>query len=154
MADHPPRKRSVWFRWIRRVLYGLAMFVAWKLAGRWYDMHKATKEYEKAAAELDRTDPGWRWEEIEAQREEIPPERNSAVVVQAVAKMLPRNWPSQPAAASAQPRPQAINVGRPGLPDTLTLLDRLREVEPNYLLTGDLMDDLRTELEAAAEPLA
>jgi hypothetical protein len=149
---HPARNRFPWFRWFRRVLYGLTLFVAWKLAWRWYDIHKSTKEYEKAAAELDQSDPGWRWEEIEARREGIPDELNSAIPVESAARMLPRQWPSQRAAGGADADP--IDLGTPGAPAAPTLLERLKESEPNYLVTEDLMQDLRAELQALAQPLA
>jgi hypothetical protein len=44
---------------------------------------------------LDRTDPGWRLAEIEAAREEVPEEENSARVVVAAVKLLPRGWPTE-----------------------------------------------------------
>jgi hypothetical protein len=46
-------------------------------------------------ARLDESDPGWRLEEIEAAREVIPDEQNSARVVAAVARMLPGQWPPE-----------------------------------------------------------
>ncbi len=49
---------------------------------------------EEAITELDSSDPGWRLADIEAAREQIPEEENSARVVVTAAKLLPRNWPT------------------------------------------------------------
>jgi hypothetical protein len=45
--------------------------------------------------ELDRTEPGWRAEEIEVAREDVPEEDNSARVVVAAAQRLPQRWPTK-----------------------------------------------------------
>jgi hypothetical protein len=147
-AIRTPKSRSfLWFRWIRRVLYGLTIFVAWKLAWRWYEMHKATKEYEKAAAELDKSDPGWRWEEIQASREELPPKENAGTHVLAAVKLIPRGWAS---AATRDP----MNPPAPPAADVPTLLDRLVDAEPNQQLDEGLLANIRDELRLVAEPLA
>lgn len=46
-----------------------------------------------AVEELDRTDPGWRMEEIEASRREVPDTENGALIVGEVARRLPKGWP-------------------------------------------------------------
>ena len=52
----------------------------------------------QVVAELDRTDPGWRLDEIEAQRKVIPDERNGMQKIRAILKVLrPLHWPSQEA---------------------------------------------------------
>jgi hypothetical protein len=43
--------------------------------------------------ELDREDPGWRLDELEARRKVIPPEQNSARVINAAAALGMLNWP-------------------------------------------------------------
>jgi tRNA A-37 threonylcarbamoyl transferase component Bud32 len=49
----------------------------------------------EVVAELDRTDPGWRLEEMEAKREPVPDTRNGIHKVRAAVKLLrPRPWPS------------------------------------------------------------
>jgi hypothetical protein len=55
--------------------------------------HRVQERLNEALAELDRTDPGWRLADIEAEREQIPEEENSARVVVAAAKLLPKDWP-------------------------------------------------------------
>jgi hypothetical protein len=49
----------------------------------------------EVVAELDRDDPGWRLEDIEAARAVVPDKENSARVVVAAGKRLPRTWPPE-----------------------------------------------------------
>jgi hypothetical protein len=51
---------------------------------------------EEARAEADRLDPGWRLEELEARRAELPDGQNAAVTVLTAAGSLPVNWPKWP----------------------------------------------------------
>jgi hypothetical protein len=46
----------------------------------------------QVVAELNRTDPGWRLEQLEAKRAVVPPERNSASRIAAVKRLLPAGW--------------------------------------------------------------
>ena len=65
IASRPGR-----FRWLKRTALGLAvtlsLFAGWVLGTRWYKIRSANQEFDRAAAELDQSDPGWRWEEITA----------------------------------------------------------------------------------------
>jgi hypothetical protein len=89
-SDPPVRSPGSWRRrWFRRVVVALALasiagFV-WVLLSR----RNIQANYEAAIARLDRADPGWRLEEMEAAREAIPDEENSARVVVAAHDMLP-----------------------------------------------------------------
>ncbi len=55
-------------------------------------------ELPQVVAELNRLDPGWRLENIEAQRESrrqaLPPEQNAALRVEAARRLLPAGWPN------------------------------------------------------------
>jgi hypothetical protein len=63
-------------------------------AGRYaYRHHEITTRLQEALAELDRTDPGWRLQEIEAARAEVPDAENSARCILQVSRLLPSNWP-------------------------------------------------------------
>lgn len=81
--------------WLRRFAY-LALLTLAVGAVRYWLWHRdvATKLAEALAA-MDRDDPGWRLEDIEAAREVIPEEENSARVVVAAAALLPADWPPQ-----------------------------------------------------------
>ncbi|HEY7328122.1 MAG TPA: hypothetical protein VH592_10800 [Gemmataceae bacterium] len=85
-------------RWLKRLGCGLLILLillipptcAWVM----WD-HSLRERLDEALAELDRTDPGWRLEDIEAAREQIPEDENSARVIIAVSKLLPKPWPPQ-----------------------------------------------------------
>jgi hypothetical protein len=46
----------------------------------------------EAVGELNRTDPGWQLEHLEARRRVVPPARNSALKIEAARRLLPANW--------------------------------------------------------------
>ncbi|MHB1421598.1 MAG: hypothetical protein ACYC3I_00095 [Gemmataceae bacterium] len=85
--------RPWWRRWLKRLgkilLVGTIAIV---IRQAWFH-HEVTKNLEETLAEMDRVEPGWRLEEIEAAREKIPEEENSARVVVAAARLLPKDWP-------------------------------------------------------------
>src|SRR5262249_14405473 len=83
-ATAPKPRRRAW-RWLLGfALLLIATPVAFLLVSSYLDQ----RELQAVLDELDRTDPGWRWEEMLAARAQIPEERNSALVVVAVEKML------------------------------------------------------------------
>jgi hypothetical protein len=55
---------------------------------------QADHHYRAAALEADRLDPGWRLDDIMAQREKVPSAINSALRVRKIAEQLPRGWPA------------------------------------------------------------
>src|SRR5690242_10014959 len=73
--------------------------------------HEARQEVADAVAETDRLDPGWRFEDLEAQRQLPPPEKNAALQVLAVQSLLPRGWPRPPAGAKGANAAEADEVG-------------------------------------------
>jgi tRNA A-37 threonylcarbamoyl transferase component Bud32 len=111
LRDQPIRARHVTaaeraWRWGRRnrVVAGLAGAVALLLLGllalalRSYRAREPEgDELLPAVAELNRLDPGWRLESIEAQRDSrrkaLPPEQNAALRVEAARHLLPAGWP-------------------------------------------------------------
>jgi hypothetical protein len=56
----------------------------------------ARQEVADAVAETDARDPGWHFEELEAQRRLPPAAQNSALQVLTVKSLLPRGWPYLP----------------------------------------------------------
>jgi hypothetical protein len=71
-------------------------------------------ELPQVIAGLDRTDPGWRLEQLEARRAVVPPGLNSATRVAAARRLLPADWskrfeqhrpalPARPAGAALTP---------------------------------------------------
>lgn len=88
-------------RWLKRIgctllVLAIPTLMLLMLAfGGWAGRHYLVqRRLEEALAELDRNDPGWRLADIEAARKQIPEETNSARVVVAASKLLPRDWPA------------------------------------------------------------
>jgi hypothetical protein len=75
--------------------WGLVLLALFAVIGVFWNHTSATSKLQETLAELDRTDPGWRLEDIEAAREQIPEEENSAGVIIAAAQNLPRSWPPE-----------------------------------------------------------
>ena len=87
-----PVRRSWWRRLGWWVIVTILLFTASTLARHYWKMHLAQQELDQVIAQLDRDDPGWRLEDIEANREVIPQDENSARVVLLVAHSLPKGW--------------------------------------------------------------
>jgi hypothetical protein len=87
LAEKPPV--SVW----KRLFVGAGLFVVALiiLAAIQYRLQRSrdNEMFQKALAELDDADPGWRLEDIENARPIIPDEPNSAIVVLAANRLLP-----------------------------------------------------------------
>jgi hypothetical protein len=94
-----PKKTSARF-WCWRLLKelgaALLLFLMFALVAICQDVRAARQDVSEAVAETDRLDPGWRFEDLEAQRRLPPPERNSALQVLKVKSLLPRGWPHPP----------------------------------------------------------
>src|SRR5262249_6654542 len=73
----------------------LGLLIGLGLAVRAYVLHRAEEELAAVKAELDASDPGWRWEDIEGGREVVPPAENSAPLVLAAGRLLPGEWPQK-----------------------------------------------------------
>ncbi len=87
------KPRRSWLRWLKRLGKVLLLaLIAIVIRQAWHH-YEAAKKLQETLAELDRTDPGWRLGDIEAARDKIPEEENSARVVVAAGKLLPKNWP-------------------------------------------------------------
>jgi hypothetical protein len=88
------KRPGFWRFWLKRLAKALLVLVMVAVGIPVWQNYRATKKLQETLAEMDRTEPGWRLEEIEAAREQIPEEENSARVVVSVSKLLPKNWPT------------------------------------------------------------
>lgn len=116
---------------LKVVGWGLLILAMLAAIGMFWNHAKTTSKLQKVLAELDRTDPGWRLEEIEAARADLPEEENSARVVVTAAGAMPKRWPSA------------------GFPD-----EQLRLLPSNEMLSGEDFVRLSTELASARAALA
>jgi hypothetical protein len=90
-----PNRRSHWRCWLFRGLCALALLISIPFAMEFYARWQARLDLEKTIAELDRTNPRWRIDDIHADRNQVPPDKNSAFVVAAAKKLLPTAWKSE-----------------------------------------------------------
>ncbi len=127
----PPRRR-----WPRRLILGAIVLVA--LVAGLYALFDYLQERDlhEAVAEADRLDPGWRFEDLQKARAEVPDDENAAPVVLAARAQMPARWLTGP------PPP-----GRERLEDALA--DRA----PPERLDDETRKDLGAELKRVAAAL-
>jgi hypothetical protein len=97
-ALNPPPRRSRIRRWARWLLK--ALLVLFVIGGITFLVARTTirmqgrSELREVTERLDRKDPGWRVEDIEAARARAAPpdEQDSSLVVDRVQKLIPDNW--------------------------------------------------------------
>lgn len=87
IAVKPARKRRggyLYYVVVTILVLFLLGYVGWSAWSK--------KVLQDTLAELDRTDPGWRLEDLEANRKVVPDGENSAPIVVAASQMLPAGW--------------------------------------------------------------
>ena len=87
------RSRSPW-RWALGI--GIPLVLGLLVGEFFLTFYWAGRQLSEKLAELDRTDPGWRLEELEARRPVIAAEENSAIRALAAHALLPSPWPTYP----------------------------------------------------------
>jgi hypothetical protein len=127
----PPDYQNFTAGYIRRRWYLLPIWIALLLVillligGLFVTIwrHQQDAQVDDAMAVLDREDPGWRWQDIEAARRRVPDEENGALHVSTACDLLPSPW------------------------NTKALDEELISSEPNIRLTDHQADLLNSELE-------
>jgi hypothetical protein len=134
LMSPPPARRTWGSRLVRLglLLVPLAIGLWWGVAV-W--MGRLTSGELEALAAADRLDPGWRFDELEAQRDNPPPAENGALRVLAVAKRLPADQPltelgnllgaQPPEARLSQPQTAALRQALADLGPALSEARRL-----------------------------
>jgi hypothetical protein len=105
----PRRRRPWWLRWAIRL--GAVLLVG--LAAYGYLWYRADAALRAELARLDRDDPGWRLDDLEAARATVPEEENSARVVVATAGMLPEGWHADEYNDFVKPLSPPVRLTRP-----------------------------------------
>ncbi|HZY90394.1 MAG TPA: hypothetical protein VFE78_36570 [Gemmataceae bacterium] len=124
--------QSSWWLWLRRASVVLLLALVGLGVRLYYRHHQAVAKLDEALAALDRDEPGWRLEDVEAAREEIPEGQNSARAVLAAARLLPRPWPP------------------PGFDDLFVQLTPTEQLAPEASARlNQELEDLRPALEEA-----
>jgi hypothetical protein len=75
-------------KWLRRLALVLLFFVLVIGVVVLFFLRAASSELNDVIAEMDRLDPGWRLEDIEAGRKVVPDDKNSALHIMTVKKLL------------------------------------------------------------------
>ncbi len=91
-----------------------------------------------AVAAADRDDPHWRLDDLLAHREKVPDAENSAIVLQKLDDLLPKDWPPRSGTATT-PVSDAFN--------------RLIASSANIRLEADVANVLRSELKTYGQAL-
>jgi hypothetical protein len=91
----PEVRRPRWRPWERGAALTLAVLLGLSAALCAWRWHKAGLQLRQEVADLDRTEPGWRWHDLEAARAKVPDEENGALCVLAAGDLLPAGWPGQ-----------------------------------------------------------
>lgn len=105
----------------------------------------ANRELESAIAAIERTDPRWRLNDIEADRTVLPDANNAALTAMGTKPMMPAKWPIW--IMSQQGNDPKTEARR-------EILDRsFSELEAQRQLNKDQIDALRAELERASRAL-
>lgn len=89
------KSRRPWLRWLMSVSIVLLPGLAVLTIRHGWRHSQAMKNLQIAVADLDGADSGWRLADIEAAREQIPEDENSARLIVAVSKLLPKSWPAR-----------------------------------------------------------
>src|SRR5262249_50523000 len=78
--------------WLRRFAVAGVALVGLLASYLWLDHYQEERAWRAACAEADQLDPGWRWDDLLATRPNPPDDRNAAVRVREVLRLLPGNW--------------------------------------------------------------
>jgi hypothetical protein len=87
----PRRSRLRW------ILLGVVVVIAAIVGVCAYVIHEQDRELREAIAEADRLDPGWRFENLQGGRSQVPDTENGALLVLAAARNIPPRWLAPPA---------------------------------------------------------
>jgi hypothetical protein len=130
---HRPRRR-LWL-WSGLIVAPLILILAW-----WgYQWHRQ-REYGAAIEEADRLDPGWRLQELEAARAQIPDAENGALQVLKAKALLPAGW-------------LPFTGWGPSGAGTPSLEEELEQLSPASSIDKALRQQLRAKLAKAAPAL-
>ncbi len=136
-----PRKARSWVgRWAVRLFLVVVVLILLVVGVSIYLRIVGGNRLAAAIAEADRVDPGWRWDELQAKRAEVPDKENAALRVLAAVKLLPEGWPE---------RPRTFPIT-----EEKSLLDQIHELEPVMQLNEEQIRELRKLLKDVAPALS
>jgi hypothetical protein len=139
----PQKRRRRWRLWVGVPLF---LFVLWLTVFYLFFVYFTDRDLREAMAEADRQSPkGWRLEDIEARREQIPDEENAALLVLKVPTFLPTLWPRPVELSQAEGTQEKEGVAGASSPPP-SWDERLSLLPPEVQLDAALVRDLRASL--------
>jgi hypothetical protein len=101
------KKPRRWRRWLVRVALGLGALVVFGVVALWlrlvWEQAQGRKELAEVIAEIEETDPRWRWEEIQGDLAPVPDAENSLLVVKKVVDSFGAWKPAEMKVPDGQP---------------------------------------------------
>ncbi len=115
-----------WRKWLVRGLVAGLLIVGVGVGCYAYYRHRLAADLAAYLADLDRTDPGWRRQDIEAARAIVPDAENAATVAEAAFRTLPKGWSSPYSTVSFDDLPPETRLDDA---DGTRLRDELNELQ-------------------------
>jgi hypothetical protein len=118
----------------------LLLVIAVGIAATAYLRYSGKRRLLEVIAQLDRTDPGWRWDALQEKRVIASQEQNAAARVEAIVSVLPARWPAN------------ASAGKDGVPQP-SLSEAVENLDPNQALDDLLTKRLQVEQETVRPAL-
>ncbi len=131
---------SRWRRWFRAVEFAVQLTVAVLYVLYAIQFCRLTMGFRSALADLDRDHAGWRLDDMERARGQVPDAENSALRVVELSKQLPEKWIDDDLATQVEGLPPQTQMS----PDQLTRLRQALDGVRPVLESGRLIADLPT----------
>ncbi len=149
-GESPRRPR---LRWLKRAGYALLILAVPVGLMYFWIGRKESDKLQEMLADLDRREPGWRLEQIEAAREFVPDDENGARIVMAAVGLLSSNWPPNEFQTRFQNLPPEVQLAPA---DFAVLRAEMFRVQPAVEAARKLADMPRGRhrLEYARNPIA
>ena len=137
-----------WIRgrpWWQRITLGVLLSFVMFVVSRWlwweYTYAKGEKELAAAIAETEAQDPRWRWEQLEADQEQVPDAENSILIVKKVeASLNHRQLGSLKSSDGKTLLPEVIDNHRLDSDGLATLATDVKDHELTFKLALSLKD--------------
>src|SRR5262245_27011011 len=97
-------------RWWKRIVISLVVAALVPFVVYRYNAWRLDRELAEVIAELDEKEPGWRLEDLERNRRQIPDAENGALVVTAAHGKIPKDWLNNPLWEELDKLPPAVRL--------------------------------------------
>jgi hypothetical protein len=122
------------------------LFLGLLVAGYSYLYYAGSGRLNAILEELDRNDPDWRYQDLEAKRNRVPDDENSAFVIVEAKSLIPSRWPTWDSGPAPNETPEEAALRE-------TLQESFGELEPPVQLNEEQTKALREEIRRAGPAL-